>query len=469
MKKVIIPVAVIAAIGLIAPKFTGGAVNQGLDDLVSTINEAPAYQASIENRQTGWFSSSAEIIIGIDYSKLDMSSADMQVFENFTAKINFSAQHGPFLSLNGLGLGLSAWKAELDESIFREYLAYAEDQRFYSMTGNIGLLGDISYKDKIPAFSVVVDEADVDAKEEMSFSGWNGGGIASASQSTYTGKMDTLVALGNGVTFEMKSVSVDMLIDAQWTDIMTKVFYDSSAQFAIESINFDMPMAETKAVIKNLAIDALTQKSEDDKLMDIDINYAVSSIDMPKFQGSDLIMKTEINNLERGFFQAYQKVSANPAQFEQAMKDIIDNKLLPQLQASPEMNITELSGKVAEGKFSGKILTKLTGINSLPQALEDPAFWISKVLIDSQLKLDKEVALWLAEQVIVTQIQADPSSAQMTEEEILNIAAQQVEGMLNMLTQQGMATMNADGNYEMSFSMKDGQALLNGNPMPLPI
>ena len=54
------------------------------------------------------------------------------------------------------------------------------------------------------------------------------------------------------------------------------------------------------------------------------------------------------------------------------------------------------------------------------------------------------------------------------DEEIKAIAGEQVEGMIEMFTQQGMITINADGEYEMTFTMQDGQAMLNGNPMPLP-
>ncbi|MFT5276583.1 MAG: hypothetical protein ACI97K_003036 [Glaciecola sp.] len=471
MKKIIISVAVIAAIGLIVPKFTGGFISQGLDDFIGTINEMPGYQANIEKRETNWFSSSAVINVGIDpamFADLPMGQGDMEMFENFAAKINFSAQHGPFLTLNGLGLGLSAWKADVDESVLREYLSYAEGEKFYSVVGNIGFFGGISYEDIIPAFNVIVDEAGLEVDEAMSFSGWNGKGTASSSQANYAGEMDTLVASGAGMTFEMKSVSIDMSIEGSWADAIANVFYDSSSQFAIESINFDMPLIETKALIKNVVIDASTEKSEDGKLMDMDINYSTASIDIPQFQGRNLLMKMEINNLEKDFLKTYQEASTKPAQMQQAMADMIKNNLLAQLQVSPEINITEMSGKVADGNFSGKMLAKLTSIDSLPQSLEDPAFWMSKAVVDSQLTLDKAMALWLGEQVVTSQLKADPNAAQMTDEEIQTIAAQQVESMIDMFTQQGMITVNADGGYDMTFSMQDSQALLNGNPMPLP-
>ena len=127
-----------------------------------------------------------------------------------------------------------------------------------------------------------------------------------------------------------------------------------------------------------------------------------------------------------------------------------------------------MSGKVAEGNFSGKVMAKVSAVDSLPEPLEDPAFWLSKAVIDSNLKLDKAMALWVGEQFVANQIQSDPNAAGMTDEEIKAIAGEQVEGMIEMFTQQGMITVNVDGEYEMTFTMQDGQAMLNGNPMPLP-
>jgi len=48
------------------------------------------------------------------------------------------------------------------------------------------------------------------------------------------------------------------------------------------------------------------------------------------------------------------------------------------------------------------------------------------------------------------------------------LAGQQAATMVDTLSQQGMVAVNAEGNLEIIFTMKDGQAVLNGNPMPLP-
>ena len=49
MKKIIISVAAIAVVGLVAPKFTGAGINEGLDNFVANLNTAPGYTATIES------------------------------------------------------------------------------------------------------------------------------------------------------------------------------------------------------------------------------------------------------------------------------------------------------------------------------------------------------------------------------------------------------------------------------------
>ncbi len=468
MKKIIIPVVAIVLVGLISPKFTGNLINKRLDNFVVNLNTAPGYIATIESRETSWFSSSAIISVGIDpvmFADLGLDSTELGSFEDLSATINVTAQHGPFLTLNGLSLGLSAWKAEVNDSVFREFLAYAENEKFYSVTGNIGLSGGVSFEDIMPKFTVIPQDG---GNEAITFSGWKGKGAASSDNTTYSGTTDLVTVNAEGVTFEMKSMTLAASFDSDWTAPMQGGFYNSASQFAIASINFDMPMLDTSATLEKLNINVKTEKSEDGNLMDMSVNYAIESIEAPEFSGRNLIIRTEINNLESAFFKAYQEASTKPAQMEQAMVDMIENKLLPQLKASPEFNITEMSGNVADGNFSGKVMVKVAGIDSLPEPLEDPVFWISKAVVDSNLKLNKAMALWIGEQVIASQIQADPNATGMTDEEIRDIAVEQVEGMISMFTQQGMVTVNADGEYEIAFTMQDGQAMLNGNPMPLP-
>jgi len=161
-------------------------------------------------------------------------------------------------------------------------------------------------------------------------------------------------------------------------------------------------------------------------------------------------------------------VSANPLALEE-MASEFESKLLPQLQVSPAFNITEMSGTVGDGSFSGKMLTKVAGVEGIPANLEDLGFWASKVVVDSKFEVEKAMALFVAEMSLNSQFKNNPAiSAQMTDTEIEALAGQQAATMVDTLSQQGMVAVNAEGNLEIIFTMKDGQAVLNGNPMPLP-
>jgi hypothetical protein len=468
MKKIIIAVAAIAAVGLISPKFTGNAINQEIDKVIANINQMPGYHASIKNRETSWFSSSAVINIGLDpamFADAGLDATQMEMFENLNGDVNLSAQHGPFLTLNGLDFGLSALQVQTGDTTFREVLSFDENETFYSMTAKVGLFGGISFEDKIPAFSLVLQD---ELKASSAFSGWKGSGTASADSAVYQGEIESFAMSNDMMNVEVKSVKLNSVINASLDSVWKSDFYDSVGTFSIDLVNFEMPAINIKANFQSFAMDVETIKSDDGDLMDINMDYAFKSIDLPDFKASDLIVKTQLKNLEKEFFKAYQKASAKPLEMQKAMADIIKTKLLPQLQAAPEINITEMSGKIADGTFSGKMLSKLVDVDSLPGTLEDPAFWVSKALVDAKITADKPMAMWIGEQVIVSQIQADPNAAQLSKDEITAMAAGQVEGMLSAVSQQGMISVTSDGGYEFVFSMKDGQALLNGNPMPLP-
>ena len=478
MKKIVILSALIAAIGLIGPKIIGSGVNEKIDDLVGALKESPGYEATIVSSQSSWFSTVATVKIGLDPAIFGDLTADpkaAEFFEDFSVNVNIVAQHGPLLTLNGLGLGLLALKADVDETTLRDYVAYGEDESLYRLIINVGLLGSAHYTDEIQAFTMVKDTNDEDMSESLSFSGWAGGGSMSTSHLDYRGQMDSLTMPGDhgSALFEMKSVSLMLDSDDSWTNIIAGAFYNSSFEFVIGSITLGSPMDENAKVrMKNIVMDGGTKKSGDGELMDMVLNYGIEAITSEDFNAKDLVLKTEFNNLEKGFFAAFQDASVNPSEIEQ-MTAMFKSVLLPQLQASPEFNITEMSGSVGEGSFSGKMLMKITGVDSLPDVLDDPGFWVSKAGVDSVITLDKSMALWVAEKMLISQLQGDAQLApitadQMTNKEIKDLAEQQAGTMIEALSQQGMVIVNDEGNYTMTFTLTDGQATLNGNPMPLP-
>ena len=465
MKKLTIIALLIAAMGLIGPKIIGSVANKNINEAVVAINEAPGYQAKVVSVESGWFSTSAKANVRLDpaiFGDMFPYPEVATFFEDFSITVNVNAQHGPFLSLNGLGVGLLALKAEVDESMLRDILTYSDDQRLYSLAMDMSLFGSVDYADKVEGFSVI-------GMDGISFSGWTGNGSMSSSHLDYKGQMGSLAIGSDLFAFEINSMSLVMDVDDSWASMMTDPFYDSTFEFNIGSLIMGSSTDQSRSVtIDNMVMDGVSKQSDDGQLLDVDFNYSVGRITTPQFTAEDMVVKTELLNLEKDFMTAMQEVSANPLALEE-MASNIESKLLPQLQVSPAFNITEMSGTIGDGGFSGKMLTKLAGVEGIPANLEDLGFWASKVVVDSKFEVEKAMALFVAELSLNSQFKNNPAiSGQMTDTEIEALAAQQAVFMVDTLSQQGMVAVNADGNLEIAFTMKDGQAVLNGNPMPLP-
>jgi uncharacterized protein YdgA (DUF945 family) len=470
MKKIIIPVAVLVAAGLVGPKVTGSGFNSSLDSFVEKVNTTPGYTATIDSRTTGWFSSEAVVTLGIStesYEGIPMSESDLaELKESMQVSVNVEGQHGPVLTLNGFGLGLSAFKVTSAEDAFRGYLDYAADTDFYALEGQVGLFGGTSYADAIPAFTAKPEISD---GNDVTFSGWTGSGSSADGSTLYKGGMDEFSVVGQGNEFKISNVTSDFDMELSLSEMLDSVFYNSDANITFGSIVLDMPVDGLALDMENFVLDMNSTTKEDGALMDIGMDYLVDSVSAPNFEAKDLVVKTEINNLEKVLFETLQSLSDDPMKMQEVMGDIMTTKLLAQLKTNPEVNITELSGTINDGVMNAKFLSKLQGIEEMPAMMEDPSFWLSKAVVDADVKMDKTMAMWVGTQVVASQMAADPSTAGMTDAEIQDIASQQVEGMLGMFAAQGMLVVNEEGGYEMAFTMEDGQATLNGNPMPLPL
>ena len=438
MKKIITFAILMVIVGLAGPKIIGSSANQKFEEFIAAVNETPGYQVVIIDSETSWFSSKATVNVGLDPMILGDMGNDPQMrmlFEEFSTDLSVTMQHGPFLTLNGLGLGLLAVKADVDETVLREYLIYNENESLYSLGVDLGLFGGASFSDTLQGFTL---------RElgTVSFGGWNGEGSVSSSYVSYKGEMESFTAEAGGEKLEVKSVGLDLEAEDSLINILTMSFYDSASEFTIGSIT-----SKDNVALKNMAIMATTEVTNGGQLMDMGISYAVDELLIPGFNATDLLLKVELVNLEKTFFTAMQHAGQSAMEVEE-LSALFNDNLLPQLKASPEFNITELSGNVGGNSFSGKALIKLTGIKQMPIFMEDPSFWLSKLVVDAQLEMERAMAVTMAQSML-------PSK-------------QQAEATVNMLTAQGMVNVNARNNLEVSFTVNDSQVTLNGNLSPLP-
>jgi uncharacterized protein YdgA (DUF945 family) len=272
--------------------------------------------------------------------------------------------------------------------------------------------------------------------------------------------------------FELNQWSVDSKIQGNLMDAMAGNFQNSTMSMQIQDTTFEQATDQAKTAITEIGMHVNSKFDEATSLLDTEINFSLKELTTADLNLSSVSVNTEINNLKEQFFQAYQtlmnQLSKEPEKMQENLDDFMQTELLGQLQAEPEFNISSFQAKINQGNITGSLNSKLEQITKLPDAIESPVFWLQHLMVTGQINVDKSAALWLAIDTIKSQIKSDPSATQMTDDEIAAIAAQQAPAMLQGIQQRGIFTETATG-YQLQFSLADGQALLNGDPMALPI
>ncbi|MGQ8364160.1 YdgA family protein [Glaciecola sp. 1036] len=459
----------VVVIGLVGPKFAGNSFNNQLDYFAEKLSEQPFYKASIEDREQGWFSTSASLVISLDMGELagSMNSADQDAL-SFTVPIK--AQHGPVLTQSGLGLGWVDWQVNLTLSEPSENLELPEGNAFiYSAEGIYGLLGTTSYSDLVPALTYTDPESGL----TFSTTGWQGN--ARLTTDTFDYESDQASSFEVSV-FGTKVASVENMtvksdIEAGLMQTWEQSLYNGVATISIGTMSFVNPSTSEETRLDNVVMDLDSDYDTSTELGDILISTKIASFVNSTFTMQDLQLDYAINNLQRSFFKAYQKMSEDiidsPEQADVIMQAFLQDSVLEQLQANPELNLPQIKGVINESKFDGYANSKLVDVQALPDTLDDPAFWAEHAVVDAKLLVEEGAALFIAEMTLRSQLRANPQFSQMSEEDKNAIVAQQSQATIEALVQQGLLTKIDEG-YEFTFTMENAQAMLNGNPMPLP-
>lgn len=90
MKKLSLALLLLVVItGLVGPKFAGNAFNEKLDTFAKKISEQPFYQASITEREQGWFTTTASLVISLDSAAFRPQAGDIEQSEfSFTIPVS---------------------------------------------------------------------------------------------------------------------------------------------------------------------------------------------------------------------------------------------------------------------------------------------------------------------------------------------------------------------------------------------
>ena len=469
MKKILLSAAAVAiAVALVGPKVVGSNFSSSIENTVATINSNPAYKASITSIESGWFSTHALVNVGIqlpDMAELGQPALDMSV------DIMVHGDHGPIvMTNNGVSLAWLHTQLVTQTNTLPEGLSVNNDTPIYQLMAVTPIVGVTEYSDAVAAMEYV----DAETQTTVSFSGMEGqGSLSSASYQGSSNGSSLNINVADALLFDMQNFEIGISAEVSLADMMQQGLYDSSSLIGIESMTITNNLEGSETRINTVLLNAVSMLDESAGTGNVAATTTVASVDANGTMLSELLVNFELNNLEQAFLKAYQEFSSNMMDYAsdtnkvaEATQQFLQNNLLSQLQKEPEYNITELSGKINDSEFTGKALAKLTGINTLPTTLEDPAFWMQHTNVDSKLSMQTAAAEFVVTQVLLTQLSGNPNFANLDAEQQAEVLQQQVGPTLEGLVLQGML-VKTDTGYEISFTLENSAAALNGTPIPL--
>jgi uncharacterized protein YdgA (DUF945 family) len=272
----------------------------------------------------------------------------------------------------------------------------------------------------------------------------------------------------------------DMDMDMQWSGNLIKAIkgelFESTFSLNLkettvsgdDAIDGDTPLF----VMEDLAVTSRTDIDDDNNLVDAFFEYKVTSMRSPDLTLNDAVFAMEAKQLDIDFIKAYQDISnatltTKPELVPELLKSFVEDNLLTFLQKSPAINITQLSGTLPEGKFTAHINTQVSGVDALPDMLEDPAFWISHIIADAKVTMDEGVAKKAMSSYVLSQLATNPQVQNMTAQELMATVDQQVPEVMKAFIRQGFIVSEGDA-YTATMGLSDGVAVLNGEAIPLP-
>jgi len=466
LKKLFIATASLAVMGaLITPKFIATQVNHQTSNLVNTINEWPYYQAQLVEYSPGWFGHSGTLRLTVDLAGMfaDGQPADV---DSAIIDVQFKTQHGPITTS---GLGLFNVALSVPAQGLRQHINWPTDNPFYQFDGKLDFEGGLTFADNITAFSYEsVENKKIDVGQ------YSGQAVTKNGILSYRGEIEKVTIDIQDVNAEIQSITINTELPEKLTAYFNQeLLHNYSSKINIGHIKLESPNEQPLALI-DLGVDMVSAVAPDTRLGQLDLVYRLKQYDYDGHQGKDIELATQIKNLDEAAFIGLSQLlndetaASNPELYIENFNLGLKTHLLGLMTSQPEINVTSLRGFFTEGDINAHLNTKLVDVVNLPEDLEDKTFWLEHIKADSELRASKSLTRVITQFLLKNELRKNPNFAEKSNDELSEMAAQQVDGLLSLLESQG--TLIGEGQYyRLQFEMHKGEAKLNGQPMPLAI
>jgi len=469
LKKRYLAVAIIIAVVLLLPKYVATQVTSSITHLVASVNKLPIYSAQVVEIDEGWFSSSAIIKVGIDFDKISERQIENMPTGQGQFLVDFKSAHGPLIINDGFAIALVKWHASYSGNELKQVMQWDQSQAFYHITGTHQLWNTTDYKDKVQAFTIDNEAQNVQAD----FSGYEGKGTFSSSHFDYSTVISKTILANSENTALITDVEFEMSVDGSYLKAMGGALFDTEMVFKMGQLQLNDELAQVEVMnLQQVNVETVVKINKENETANIDQLVELSSASFGGYKIENLNMDVAVNRFSKVFIEKYQNIinqmsTQDPLVIQQEMAAFMQDNMLLLLEQDPEFDIKNISATLPEGKFDVNAKAQTVGITNLPTDLRDQEFWLSHLLAEANLNSDKAVAQMLASQYMLSQLAANPQAAEMSVEQINQIAAQQAPAMLDALIQQGFI-VEENGVYKAAATFKDKKMLLNGKEIPLP-
>jgi uncharacterized protein YdgA (DUF945 family) len=469
MKKVFgIVVLLLIGTALVVPYYAGVKAESELREAVARFSSYPGYNVAWTTYDRGWLSTEATLTVGLDLP--GAAGADAAEPE---LPLTININHGPFLPDNRT-FGWYSWELDLSDdqnAWLREHVVAEGEEQLYRASGYMSLLGAVHHEDELQPFKVA--EAQRDAA--LVISGYQGKlQIDRSRQLSYSGVVKGIDLTAEDALLVIGRISLALNGDLSRMDWDTFLY---PSDFLVNVAKIQTQGGGGLVSINNLGVEGAVEMPKGENWFTLMTSTTIGEIVTPGAEVRDATVTMAYERISLAAYEAYMDMVTHVSQ--SAGQGAFDHQqfFTPEvvqefLAAGPAFALRNLSFSMPEGEFKGQLQLSLPEGFALPGQVMNPLALVQSLRLEASAELDRSLAKFLAKASSRADIEAEIAGAAddagASSAEIEAALEQQAEVVLGMLMAQGIMVEEGD-RLKAAVQFLNGEFMLNGKPMPLPL
>ncbi|MCC2616620.1 YdgA family protein [Aestuariibacter halophilus] len=453
MKKALIGGFLVVLAIAITPLLTGYQARLALGQGVTALSQQTQLHAVIDTVDAQWRHS--YLTFNVTFS--------LSGEEPLHVPVKVDLQHGPVLSDSDIALSRAVITVDGDQ--LRDTLLWDKQSALYTLTLTQRLDGSLSWQDTLAPFTFSDDSNDT----TLAFSGYQGSGRSEQQTTTYRGHSDVTYFRQQETLLALRDMNLTGWFDSDMPRLLTGGVVPG--EFVVQLGKFDL-QADPVVQIDGLQYATRGDVDISSDRIDMTLDINADRVTLDRYEITDMALQVSVKNLMQALFDALKQRNADAALVGNSQPMQVDGPLrealLQQLQRAPTLAIPTLTMNLPEGQLSASGSATVKDVIALPQQQDIAAFWYQHLVADAQITTRLPVARALARHYVKHQMAlAMKNSEQPSEAQYEGMLAYNTQMLLDGLVQQGLLQRDEE-NIKSEFSLQDGEAILNGNRIPLP-